>query len=76
MVDLDRGIVECLFEADGKLLNIKFCRGDRAVIEADELRAQVHAALIQKKLPKNADPAQPPMSGLKRIDVKDFVANL
>jgi hypothetical protein len=57
-----------------KLRNIKFCRGDRAVITAQEFAEQVCKVVDQTAVePGSQKPAQ---TGLAPIDVRRLVADI
>lgn len=51
MSDIEKNsLMDCLFSGQEMVLqNIKFCRGSRDLIGADELRAESHSALLQKR---------------------------
>ena len=70
-------LMSCLFaRQDMRLLNIKFCRGSADTIDASDFRAEVHSAIMQSRMNPNKGSTHAPRSGLPRINVKEFVANL
>ena len=70
-------LLSFLFAGNGRTLeNIKFFRGDRDLISAEELEAQVHSALMQKKAGRaDVNPDFPDVH-VVTVDVREFVAQL
>ena len=72
----EKGRLDCLFSGqDMKLVNIKFCRGDRDVISEEEFCAQICAIADQKRAGMQPS-AGPTHSGKSKVDVRAIVAKL
>lgn len=70
-------LMDCLFSGqDMKLRNIKFFRGSRDLISPQELRAEAHSALMQKRVKSTIGSAEAPRSKQPEIDVRAFVADI
>lgn len=65
---------ECIAERPGmNLVNVKFFRGDRDMLSADELRAEVCRA-NQERVSGTVKPTQhAPKSDVKKINVREWV---
>jgi hypothetical protein len=57
-----------------KLVNVKFFRGERELIRADEFRAQLRAIAEQRM--NGAEAAALPKSANAKVDVRKFVADM
>lgn len=63
-------LMDCLFSGqDMTLHNIKFCRGSRDLIDADELRAESHSALLQKRTGAAKGSLEAPRSEQPAVDL-------
>ena len=68
---------ECIAERPGmNLVNVKFFRGDRDMLSADELRAEVCRANQERVSKAVKATQQAPKSDVKKINVRDWVAAL
>ncbi len=75
MSERDR-LLMFLFEGnDRELVNMKFFRGLRDLVSEDEFCAQIHSALMQKRMGK-AVVADDFVDGVTKIDAEEFVASL
>jgi hypothetical protein len=70
------GLDVFLFAEGADLVDFKCFRGDRDDISEGDIRAQIHSALMQRKM-KRADISQdPPEAGVAVVDVREFVAEM
>jgi hypothetical protein len=66
-----------LFGTDGEeLLDIKCFRGDRADVTEDDIKAQIHAGVMQHKMQPSIATRKAPKSGVERRDVVEFANSL
>ena len=64
-------LMDCLFSGQDMVLhNIKFCRGAADLISADELRAESHAALLQKRVGAAKGSLDAPRSEQPMVDLE------
>lgn len=70
------GLDALLFGEGVELLNFKCCRGDREDVSADDIKQQIHSALMQRRMDRAWVSDAPPTPGVKRINVRSFVADL
>ncbi|TJV68596.1 MAG: hypothetical protein E5X76_28865 [Mesorhizobium sp.] len=70
-------IMGCLYarQPNMKLVNVKFFRGEKDLIEPAEMREQAHTASLQRKLDGYRS-AGAPKSTRSKIDVREFVKSL
>ncbi|BAB49066.1 hypothetical protein [Mesorhizobium japonicum] len=70
-------IMGCLYarQPDMNLVNVKFFRGDKDLIEPNELCDQAHSASLQRKMDGDTlDGA--PKTARPKMDVREFVKTL
>lgn len=60
----------------GRLTNIKFFRGDRDLVSAENIEEQMRSALVQKKSGRADVSEKFPDSETKPVDVQTFVSSL
>jgi hypothetical protein len=66
-----------LFGTDGtELLDFKCFRGDRPDVSEDEIRDQIHSAIMQKRMKRATISADPPRPDVPRTNVREFVQDL
>lgn len=64
-------LMDCLFSGqDMELHNIKFCRGSRDLISADDLRAESHRALLQRRTGAAKGSPDAPRSEQPMVDLE------
>jgi len=74
MIDLDT-----LLAFDGskcELQNVKFFRGSKDLITAEEFRKEIRSALMQRKLKSASLSTEAPKSKHPKFKIEDFVATL
>ena len=70
-------VVDCLSSGQGaKLLNVKFFRGARDIITAEELRAEVASIEAQKLTKAAVASKEAPRSAQPLVDLREFAANI
>lgn len=71
------GLMECLSGHDMELVNIKFFRGNRDdVITAEEICAEAHSAIMQRRMGTATVTREAPKSTKPPMDVQEFAAQL
>ena len=66
-------MMDCLFSGQDMVLrNIKFCRGSDDLIAPEELRAQSHSALLQKRTRAAACSSEAPRSKQPTVDLEEL----
>lgn len=71
------GLMSCLFSGqDANIANVKFLRGSADQIDAHDLSAQAHSAVIQKKTGAATRATGAPKSQQPAVNVRAFVAKM
>ena len=66
-------MLDCLFSGQDMVLrNIKFCRGTDDLIAPEDLRAQSHSALLQKRTGSASRSAEAPRSKQPVVDLEQL----
>lgn len=70
------GLDALLFGEGVELVDFKCFRGDREDVSEDDLKTQIHSALMQKRMSRATVSNDPPATGVTRVNVRDFLKAL
>ena len=70
------GLDALLFGEGVELVNFKCFRGDREDVSEDDIKTEIHSALMQKRMQRAVVSKDPPSTGAIRVNVKDFLKDL
>lgn len=70
------GLDALLFSESAELVDFKCFRGDRDDITEDDIRREIHSAIMQRKMGRASVSSAPPQTGVASMSVKEFVKGL
>lgn len=70
------GLDALLFQEGIDLVDFKCFRGDREDVSEKEIKEQIHAALMQRKMNRATISDSPPEIGASRVNVREFLKGL
>lgn len=77
MMLAENGALDLLFGIEGEeLLDVKCFRGDREGVTSDEIKTQIHEALMQLKMHPDLASVKAPDHGIKAVDMAVFAKDL
>ena len=70
------GLDALLFSESAELVDFKCFRGDRDDITEDDIRREIHSAVVQRKMGRASASSTPPAAGVASMSVRKFVEGL
>jgi hypothetical protein len=70
------GIDAVLFADGVELLDLKCFRGDRQDVTEEEIKAQIHSALMQKKMKRARVSDRAPSPDVSRVNARELLSEL